>query len=72
MTPLLTGDRPEQDKMSGGDLDGDTCKQHSVIAISPATYTPIPAKSSDNIITQAQAALLPRRVVEPAAYPPAP
>ena len=21
-----TGERPEQDKMSGGDLDGDTCK----------------------------------------------
>ncbi|KAK9900462.1 RdRP-domain-containing protein [Cystobasidium minutum MCA 4210] len=51
------GSRPEQDKMSGGDLDGDTCE----------------TKRLDyNIITQAQPGLLPRRIVEPASYPAAP
>lgn len=57
--------------MSGGDLDGDTCKSCVASSFQSANGC-IVASASDNIITQAQADLLPRRVVEPAAYPPAP
>lgn len=70
---LSEGDRPQQDKMSGGDLDGDMCKPAfdiSFLACMGCNY--LNSHKTDNIITQAQADLLPRRTVDAAAYPEAP